>query len=250
MKNIWIRFGCFLTGYNYNIIKSSSEAAAKSVKKYTAAMVIVGILWFFIGFTFSQRYIQSGLTGSILAGVISIIIIVQIERQIILSGHRNGLITASRICLAVMMAILGAVIIDQILFEKDIELEKISYISERVDSLLPSKTFELKNQINTLDTTIQQKEMEKQRYDAEIKENPMIPITSIQTKTTSEPVKRPDSNGKDSITFEQKQTKTVLRTNIPNPKISLVGRLDTTITEMRKQMAEKQQALLTIRPSL
>ncbi len=48
MKHPWIRFGCFLTGYNYSILRNCSEAAFKSVKKYTAAMLIVCILWFLL----------------------------------------------------------------------------------------------------------------------------------------------------------------------------------------------------------
>lgn len=250
MKNIWIRFGCFLTGYNYKIVKNSSEAAAKSVKKYTAAIVIVCIIWFFIGFTFSQRYLQSDLTGSITAGIISVIIIVQIERQIILSIHPNRWILIFRSCLAFMMAVLGAVIIDQILLEKDIELEKLSYISERVDSILPSKTSELKNQIMAMDTTIELKELEKQRYSAEIDKNPSIQLRTIQTQSTPIPTIHVDTAGKESIILEQKLSKTVLTTNIPNPKIALIGPIDSTIAEMRKQKAEKERALLIIRPTL
>src|SRR3954464_3363949 len=126
MRDLWIRFGCFLTGHNYKILRGCSEAAFKSVKKYTAAMLIVCILWFFIGFTFAQRYLTAGLAGCILAGGISVLIILEIEKQIILSINPSRLLLIFRSCLALMMSILGAVIIDQILLEKDIELEKVT----------------------------------------------------------------------------------------------------------------------------
>ena len=38
MRDLWLKTGCFLTGYNYIIIKNSSEASAKSVKKYLSAL--------------------------------------------------------------------------------------------------------------------------------------------------------------------------------------------------------------------
>ena len=60
MKNWWIRFGCFLTGYNYSIVRNSSEVAAKTVKRYTSAMLIVCILWAFIGYCFTRRYLHGG----------------------------------------------------------------------------------------------------------------------------------------------------------------------------------------------
>lgn len=76
MKNWWIRFGCFLTGYNYGIVRNSSEVAAKAVKKYTAALVIVCILWSFIGYSFTYRYLQGGLVASLIGAILAIVIIV------------------------------------------------------------------------------------------------------------------------------------------------------------------------------
>lgn len=65
MKNWWIKFGCFLTGYNYGIVRSSSEVSSKAVKKYTSAMLIVCILWSFVGFMFTQRYLRGNSWGSV-----------------------------------------------------------------------------------------------------------------------------------------------------------------------------------------
>jgi hypothetical protein len=250
MRNIWVRFGCFLTGYNYNILQSCSEAAFKSVKKYTAAILIVCILWFFIGFTFAQRYLSSNLTGCVLAGVISLIIIVQIERQIILSFNPNALLKTFRICLAFMMSILGAVIIDQILLEKDIELEKVSYITKRVDQILPIKTAELRNQIAALDTTINNKEAEKQRHIEDFTRQPTIPVVATQTQQTLTPTKVIGTSGKDSIVYTRNQTTTATKSTIPNPKMGLIQPLDSAIGAMRQQKAIKQDELLNIRPAL
>jgi hypothetical protein len=58
MKDLWLKLGCFLTGYNYDILKTCSEVAAKSVKRYTAAMFIICIIWAFVGYTFTQRYLH------------------------------------------------------------------------------------------------------------------------------------------------------------------------------------------------
>lgn len=250
MRNLWVRFGCFLTGYNYNILRGCSEAAFKAVKKYTAAMLIVCILWFFIGFTFAQRYLVASITGCILAGAISVVIIVQIEKQIILSMNPSRLLLIFRSCLAFMMAILGAVIIDQILLEKDIETEKISYISEKVNQILPLKTSELKSQINALDTSIFVKEQEKQRYIDEVTKHPMVIYTTSQTQTIPMAVKHTDSLGRESTAIVPKQSVSISRNGIPNPKIPLIASTDSTIADMRKQKTIKENTLLNIRPAL
>ncbi|AXY73610.1 DUF4407 domain-containing protein [Paraflavitalea soli] len=250
MRNLWVRFGCFLTGYNYQILQGCSEAAFKAVKKYTAAMLIVCILWFFIGFTFAQRYLGSSIGGSVAAGIIAIIIIVQVEKQIILSIHPGKWLLIFRFCLAFMMSILGAVIIDQILLEKDIELEKVSYNSKRVDLILPSKTAELRSQIMALDTTINNKEEEKKRYIDDIGIHPTIPIITTQVQKTIVQNKVKGSTGRDSTIFDTHNTNTVIRGSMPNPKLALIQPIDSAIGAMRQQKARKENDLLHIRPEL
>jgi hypothetical protein len=250
MKHLWIRFGCFITGYNYNILRNCSEASFKSVKKYTAAMLIVCILWFFIGFTFAQRYLSLSLLGCMLAGALSIIIIVQVEKQIVLSINPNRLLVIFRICLAVMMSVLGAVIIDQILFEKDIEIQKISYVSEKVDRILPSKTEELRKQIATLDTTINKKEQEKDKYIEDISKHPTTTATTTQTATKRVPVQSITSSGKDSTIWKTTSDITVASSLVPNPKMALLPSLDAAIDAMRQQKTKKENELLYIKPAL
>lgn len=250
MKHLWVRFGCFMTGYNYNILRNCSEAAFKSVKKYAAAMLIVCILWFFIGFAFAQRYLGLSLAGCILAGFLSTVIIVQVEKQIVLSINPSRGLYIFRTCLAFMMSFLGAVIIDQILFEKDIEIEKISYISQKVDRILPSKTEELRRQITALDTVIAEKELEKESYVGDISKRTTIIVTATQTVSRKIPVQTVTPSGKDTTIFKLVDDVTVVNTPMPNPKIALLQPLDSIIGVMRQQRARKEDELLHMKPAL
>lgn len=250
MKHLWIRFGCFMTGYNYSILQRCSEVAFKTVKKYTAAILIVCILWFFIGFTFAHRYLSLSIPGCILAGILSVIIIVQVERQIVLTINPGRLLILSRVCLAFMMSILGAVIIDQILFEKDIEIEKITYVSEKVDKILPSKNEELLRQIAALDTTINKKEREKASYIDDISKHPTTVVKTTQTATKRIPVQAISSSGKDTTIWRTTSDYIVGTTQLPNSKITLLPSLDSVIGNMRDQKAQKENKLLHMRPEL
>ena len=120
-SNWWLKFGCYLIGYNYELLCESGEASRKSVKKYTSAMLIVMIIWSMNGYNFAVRYVDAGFVGGILAAIICCIIIVQIERQIILTMKPNNWLKTFRYGLAILMAIIGSVIIDQILFSKDLD---------------------------------------------------------------------------------------------------------------------------------
>jgi hypothetical protein len=213
-------------------------------------MLIVCILWFFIGFTFAHRYLSLGLPGCLLAGVLSTIIIVQVEKQIVLSINPGKLLLIFRGCLAFMMSILGAVIIDQILFEKDIEIEKISYVSEKVDKILPSKTEELRRQIVAMDTAIARKETEKESYVEEISKRPTIAVTTSSSAIRTVPVQTVSASGRDTTILRKVNEGSVSTTLVPNPKIALTTALDSTIGAMRQQRAQKENELLHMKPAL
>lgn len=250
MRNWWIRFGCFLTGYNYDIVRNSSEVAAKAVKRYTAALLIVCILWAFIGYTFTHRYLQASTLGSIAGAVVMVIMIIQIERQIILSVTPSRWLYISRGIIAGMMAIIGAVIIDQIIFKEDIELEKITFIEERVKKALPPKTEELRSQIASLDTAIAKKEAERFALVEEVGRNPMIKSTSTTVLPTTVTSSTTDSAGRVNTSQRIVNTRSVVVNNVPNPKQDLIAPLEQTIANLRKQKSEKETAILNIRPEL
>ncbi|MFL0206829.1 DUF4407 domain-containing protein [Aquirufa sp. 2-AUSEE-184A6] len=135
-NNLWIKFGCFLTGYNYELLKECGEASKKSVKKFTAALVIISLIWAANGYNFSSRYLDSNIVGSLIGSVLSVIMIIMIERQIILSVRPKIWLKIFRFVLAFLMAMIGSVIIDQILFSKDLdELRKENIAQNYSDSL-------------------------------------------------------------------------------------------------------------------
>ncbi|MEO9005325.1 MAG: DUF4407 domain-containing protein [Ginsengibacter sp.] len=251
MKNWWIRFGCFLTGYNYGIVRNSSEVAAKTVKRYTSAMLIVCILWAFIGYVFTDRYLHGGQTGSILGAVILVVIIIQIERQIILSINPTFWLYLARGIIACTMAIIGAIIIDQIIFKEDIELEKITSIEERVKKALPPKTEELRDQIASLDSAINKKEEERLSLIKDVEKNPNTKVFSTQSTATTEKRTVFDSiTGKPIITERTSPKMVTITSNVPNPQIGLIAPLEQSISDLRIQKISKDSALLNVRPAL
>ncbi len=251
MKNWWIRFGCFMTGYNYGIVRNSSEVSAKAVKRYTSAILIVCILWSFIGYTFTHRYVHGGIWGSLLGAIIFVVIIIQIERQIILSINPTKWLYIFRGIIAMMMAIIGAVIIDQIIFKEDIDLEKITFIEARVKKALGPKTEELHNQINNLDTAIYKKEIERANLISDVSKNPTTTVYATQSTIKTEKNTTIDPTTNNPVTTEKSVPVTVTTSsNVANPKISLIAPLEETIKNLRLQKAEKENALLNIRPVL
>src|SRR5947207_1764685 len=126
MKDLWMKFGCFLTGYSYPVMRHCSEGSVKAIKRYVSAILIVGMVWCCIGYAFTARYLHGGKAASLLSAVMMLILVVQIEKQIILSIGRKS--WAFRFLIGVLMAIIGSVMLDQIIFKDDIEKAKIGSI--------------------------------------------------------------------------------------------------------------------------
>lgn len=246
MNNLWLKTGCILTGYNYKIVKSSSEATARTVKKYFSAMLIIIILWGFIGYSFAQRYLDAGFTGSALVALVMILIVIQVERQIILSSGRNWLVPGFRALIGIVMAIIGSVIIDQIIFKDDIEKGRISNLQAEANDILPEKTLELDNQIMQIDLAIAQKEAERASIIDEITARPFIKTTSAEIKHFQ--MQTNGHNGESRDTLVRKTDYTL--TDVQNPKAALLPGITDQINQLRRQKSEKEISKINARQEL
>lgn len=243
MKNWWLKFGCFLIGYNYEIVKSSSEATAKQVKKYTSAILIVSLLWAFIGFSFSERYIHLDLTGSIIGALIMVFVVIQIERQIILNVGKNNWSSIFRVLIAIVMAILGSIIIDQIIFKDDINRKKEEVLDERVDELFSKRIKQKQTDLNRVDSMLLSKNNERIQLLQEISETPIINLPSYEykrTKTDKKERKVTIKNGKADTTYVPVYTTVSTKTSstLENPKTKLIPILDSNISKLEQRRAK------------
>jgi len=119
-KDLWIRIGCLLTGYEEPLLAECSANSRATVSRYFSALIVLCCIWAFIGYSFATRYLNLGIVGGIAAGLIMVIVAIQVERQIILSFKPNWKVAAFRVLIAFLMAGIGSVIIDQIILKEDI----------------------------------------------------------------------------------------------------------------------------------
>jgi len=233
LRQGWLKFGCFLTGFNFAIIRTCSEMAAKRVLRYTSALLIICLLWAFIGFLFTQRYLKGEWYSCLLGAVIMVFLIIQIERQIILSTSKNKWLNGFRVALGLTMAVIGTLIIDQIIFSEDINKRKLLGMDEEVKKVLPAREATLSGLIAELNRTIESKESERKNISDDISKNPFM---SIYDRVTT----------RDTIT----QSVIITKRNVPNPKTSLLEPLDRTIADLRIEKAKKESMLLSLRPAV
>ncbi|KAA6338537.1 hypothetical protein EZS27_013472 [termite gut metagenome] len=226
----WIKLGCFLTGWNSKILSCCSEASYKHLKKYTSALLILIILWAFTGYCFADRYIKLPWWGCIVTALIFVLIVIQIERQIILTVGKNWFSVIFRVFIAFIMAVLGSSIIDQIIFGDDIDKKMIEITDRQVEDLLPrrltvidAKLFSLQHEIDSLDkVNIALKE--------EIAKKPTI--TTVSSSTTYIRELQPDS------TYKSIPQRTVSTSPIANPRIRQVETNEKNLEWLRGQQED------------
>lgn len=228
--NAWLRLGCFLTGWNSKILVQCSEASYKHLKKYTAALLILMILWGFTGFCFAQRYVHAPLWGCILSSVIFITIIVQIERQIILTVGTSKLGVVFRLFIAIIMAFLGSAILDQVIFGEDIKRKMVEITDKQVTELLPVRLKVIDDKLAELQHNIDSLDRMNLVLNDEIAKNPTT--KTVSTSTTYKNVLQEDG------TYKKIPETTVSTTPVANPRIKQVETNNINLERLRKQQDE------------
>ena len=114
--------GCFLIGWNKNILKECGEASYRQYRKLLSAICIMMVLWGTIGYCFADRYINiESCWLKCCVALAFMLIVLCVERVIILTVGKARLMSFMRVLLALCMAILGSCIFDQIIFRNDIQ---------------------------------------------------------------------------------------------------------------------------------
>lgn len=236
-KKFYLQIACFFTGYEYKILLECSSLSIKKLKKYFSAIIIVSIIWFFVGFNFSQTYIKLGVGQSIIGAIIAVIMIIQIERQIILSIERNRFAMRVRLVLGLIIALLGGAIIDQIIFQDDIEYAKKESDQIKVNEIMKKKTAQLDSQIKHLERSIQDRRQEQLELQKSIAKNPFV-----QKKYQREDYVI-DTTKKKNIKVGGSNEVTEVR----NPNEERVKSLDKTIQDLENQLKETEKQKFNLR---
>jgi len=249
-QNWWLKLCCFLTGYNYYILSNCSEVSTRKVKKYTAALLIVSTVWAFVGYCFCHTYMKLDIIGSAFGAVVAVLIIIQIERQILLADKTNRWLNFTRVGLALLMAVIGSLIIDQIIFKDDIAKAKMKSNQEQVDLIIPGRTKEISEQITQLNASIGIKEKERKELLDDISLHPTT--QTVETNISNTPVTNITTDSAKKTTTNTVFKKVISKNikSIQNPKVDQLPSLDNQLRVLSTEKTAKENKLLTLEDQL
>lgn len=240
MKDFRTKLSCLLIGWNYNILRECSEASHKALRRYVGAVLLLMMIWAFIGFSMASRYFELDTLGAIAVACVFAVVILLIERQIILIVGKNLFISSFRLLLAICMAIIGATVIDQTIFAKDIDAQLSEIIEQRTDEQLQYRKQILDDKIISFRNELDSLEILSAKLVNDINRKPVIRTTTYH----STPTGQLDSLGNPIMARGYQQS------NIPNPKISELERVNKRMESLRQDISSTTDNIQTLRDDL
>lgn len=119
-----LRLYCFITGDEYAILKNDTPASKKKVALLATSLAVPVLIWFIVTILMVSHVLNYSMVAAVISGVFAASIIFVIERGIIMSNS-SKVIGAFRIALGLVVAILGAICLDEVIFKEDIEQQLV-----------------------------------------------------------------------------------------------------------------------------
>ncbi len=209
--------GCFLIGWDKNILKECGEASNRQYRKLLSAICIMMVMWGTIGYCFADRYINIESTSlKVFVSLAFMFIVLCVERVIILTVGKARLMSTMRVMLALCMAVLGSCIIDQIIFSNDIQQTIHDLREDVIKETITKRMTVFESDIQRITHDMDSLSKATIVLGEELAKNPTIRSVNV---TTSEQSAGLDENGNP----KKVRTRSTEIVNIPNP---LTGQLN------------------------
>lgn len=115
-----LRFACFITGDDYQMLKSDTPSSRKKVYTLVSVLSLPVLMWA-INITLVMSIIMDkSLLISLAGGIIAAAVIFIIERSIIMANGSKP-VMVFRVFLGLLIAVLGSVAFDEVIFKEDID---------------------------------------------------------------------------------------------------------------------------------
>jgi len=124
-----LHFFSFVTGNDYNMLKNETPASRIKVSAMGTALFIPVIIWFINGYFLITEIMNGPIYQAIITGAIFAVLIFIVDRSLLMATNSKFL-ALFRILLGLVISILGAIILDEIVFKDDIEQQMMEIKNE------------------------------------------------------------------------------------------------------------------------
>lgn len=117
-----LKFYCLLTGDDYNLLKNDTPQSKKNVKIFAFCMMVPVLSWAINSYLLSSIVLMNDYITSIKVLIICTTIIFIIEKIIVMLNG-NKYTVAFRICLSIIISLIGSISLEEVVFKNDIDTQ-------------------------------------------------------------------------------------------------------------------------------
>ena len=151
-----LKFYSLLIGENPAYTATFQPSSKRKIALYANCMLVPILLWFINGYLMVRNVLEGSIWVAILTATILAFIIFLIERAVIMSNGSKS-IAAFRVTLGFIVASLGSICMDEVVFKHDIDVQVSEYRKNVMDDAVKSKLQEYKNQLVQQQAIVAQK---------------------------------------------------------------------------------------------
>ncbi len=157
-----LMFDCKLIGEDYSFVKDYTQGGKRKIALYANCLLVPVILWFINGYLLIMNVLEGTMFTALLTASISASIIFLIERAIVMSNGSKPIFWF-RIILGFVVASLGSISMDEVIFKHDIDNQVADYRQSEVDVASKKVESVYKNQIAMQQTIVNKKYVDWQK---------------------------------------------------------------------------------------
>jgi hypothetical protein len=145
-----------LIGENPGYTDKFQVASKRKIVLYANCLMIPVILWFINSFLLVSHVLEAGMLAALVTSLIAAFIIFLIERAIIMANGSKSIV-CFRIFLGLIVASLGSISFDEVIFKNDIDNKVAEYKNQAIDSAASKVEKAYQNEIEVQEQNVVQK---------------------------------------------------------------------------------------------
>ncbi|MDZ7740209.1 MAG: DUF4407 domain-containing protein [Bacteroidota bacterium] len=151
-----LRISSFITGEDYNLLKKDTPQSRKKVIALASLIMIPVSLWAVNGYLLVSHVLQGTLLAAVATSAVCGLLIFLVEKNIVMADG-NWRITTFRIFIGFLIAMLGSLSWDEVIFKSDIDQQMTINKIHHVDQLLKETESNYQSQLKAQEDLVQNK---------------------------------------------------------------------------------------------
>ena len=127
-----LKFYSILIGENPEVTKHYQPASKRKIILYANCLLVPVILWFINSYLLVRHVLEGGVIAALLTALIAAFLIFIIERAIIMSTGGRAIFWF-RVFLGLIIASLGSISMDEVIFKNDIDNQVAQYKQTKIN---------------------------------------------------------------------------------------------------------------------